>query len=180
MECRYSTYSYAMWQGQAQSKGSVKEAGKDAIAKKNVSGTFRLTPHHSDTRSALECQNGPDTCSYMSESGDKYAYPLPALSFDFSAGEKLKVTLTHATLNDIVLGIAAYNWCVLRSSPKVEQQPRANVHQVGSCFLSSHMMIAQVGPPAEQGLDPPAVQRRPLCCVRPSFTIAFLSEPSRG
>jgi uncharacterized membrane protein len=27
-------------------------------------------------------------------------------------GEKLKTTLTHATLNDIVLGIAAYNWCV--------------------------------------------------------------------
>lgn len=33
-----------MWQGQAQSKGSAKEAGKDAIAKKNVSGTFRLLP----------------------------------------------------------------------------------------------------------------------------------------
>jgi uncharacterized membrane protein len=27
-------------------------------------------------------------------------------------GEKLKTTLTHATLNDIVLGIAAYNWFV--------------------------------------------------------------------
>lgn len=27
-------------------------------------------------------------------------------------GEKLKTTLTHATLNDIVLGIAFWNWCV--------------------------------------------------------------------
>ncbi|GAA5933673.1 hypothetical protein JCM3775_003768 [Rhodotorula graminis] len=30
------------------------------------------------------------------------------------SGEKLKVTLLHATLNDIVLGIAAYNWWVRR------------------------------------------------------------------
>ncbi|GAA5986860.1 hypothetical protein JCM10908_000926 [Rhodotorula pacifica] len=59
---------YGMWQGQAESKGSVQDAGKDAIAKKDV------------------------------------------------AGEKLKVTLTHATLNDIVLGIAAYNWWIRRQS----------------------------------------------------------------
>ncbi|GAA5986052.1 hypothetical protein JCM11641_005539 [Rhodosporidiobolus odoratus] len=32
------------------------------------------------------------------------------------AGEKLKTTLTHATLNDIVLGVAAYNWWVRRQS----------------------------------------------------------------
>ncbi|GAA5859711.1 hypothetical protein JCM8547_006994 [Rhodosporidiobolus lusitaniae] len=32
------------------------------------------------------------------------------------AGEKLKTTLTHATLNDIVLGIAGYNWWVRRKS----------------------------------------------------------------
>ncbi|GAA5957481.1 hypothetical protein JCM21900_002680 [Sporobolomyces salmonicolor] len=30
------------------------------------------------------------------------------------AGEKLKVALTHATLNDIVMGVAAYNWWVRR------------------------------------------------------------------
>ncbi|BGP54883.1 hypothetical protein JCM8202_003392 [Rhodotorula sphaerocarpa] len=30
------------------------------------------------------------------------------------AGEKLKVTLTHAALNDAVLGIAAFNWWVRR------------------------------------------------------------------
>lgn len=27
-------------------------------------------------------------------------------------GEKLKTTITHATLNDLVIGVAAYNWCV--------------------------------------------------------------------
>ncbi|GAA5861144.1 hypothetical protein JCM3774_002204 [Rhodotorula dairenensis] len=59
---------YGMWQGQAQSKGSAKDAGKDALAKKDV------------------------------------------------AGEKLKVTLTHAGLNDLVLGIAAFNWWVRRQS----------------------------------------------------------------
>ncbi|GJN89537.1 hypothetical protein Rhopal_002524-T1 [Rhodotorula paludigena] len=32
------------------------------------------------------------------------------------AGEKLRTTLTHATLNDIVLGIAGYNWWVRRKS----------------------------------------------------------------
>ncbi|GAA6007408.1 hypothetical protein JCM10207_006331 [Rhodosporidiobolus poonsookiae] len=32
------------------------------------------------------------------------------------AGEKLKVTLTHATLNDIVVGIAGYNWWIRRQS----------------------------------------------------------------
>ncbi|GAA6055919.1 hypothetical protein JCM3770_002360 [Rhodotorula araucariae] len=35
------------------------------------------------------------------------------------AGEKLKTTLTHATLNDIVLGIAAYNWWVRRQSSQL-------------------------------------------------------------
>jgi hypothetical protein len=28
------------------------------------------------------------------------------------AGQKLRTTLTHASLNDLVVGIAAYNWCV--------------------------------------------------------------------
>ncbi|GAA5893269.1 hypothetical protein JCM8208_004393 [Rhodotorula glutinis] len=56
---------YAMWTGQAKSKGGKKSL-KDAVNKKDVSG------------------------------------------------EKLKVTLLHATLNDIVLGIAAYNWWVRR------------------------------------------------------------------
>ncbi|GAA5864465.1 hypothetical protein JCM1840_000509 [Sporobolomyces johnsonii] len=30
------------------------------------------------------------------------------------AGEKLKVTLTHATLNDVVMAVAAYNWWIRR------------------------------------------------------------------
>ncbi|TNY18831.1 hypothetical protein DMC30DRAFT_418489 [Rhodotorula diobovata] len=58
---------YAMWTGQAKSKGG-KQSVKDAAGKKDV------------------------------------------------AGEKLKTTLTHATLNDIVLGIAFWNWWVRRQS----------------------------------------------------------------
>jgi hypothetical protein len=27
-------------------------------------------------------------------------------------GQKIRTTLTHASLNDLVVGIAAYNWCV--------------------------------------------------------------------
>ena len=84
------TYSYGMWQGQAQSKGSVKEAGKDAIAKKNVSGTFRLALRHIDIRSALECENGSDVCSPVLEMDDQYAYSLPALSPDLSQARNLR------------------------------------------------------------------------------------------
>ncbi|GAA6035731.1 hypothetical protein JCM8097_005673 [Rhodosporidiobolus ruineniae] len=41
------------------------------------------------------------------------------------AGEKLKTTLTHATLNDLVVGVAAYNWWVRRQSSQLIL-PRTN------------------------------------------------------
>ncbi|BGP15408.1 hypothetical protein JCM10213_005092 [Rhodosporidiobolus nylandii] len=41
------------------------------------------------------------------------------------AGEKLKTTLTHATLNDFVIGVATYNWWTRRKSADLIL-PRSN------------------------------------------------------
>lgn len=38
------THRYGMWQGQAKEKGSVQQAGKDAVQKKDVSGQFLPFP----------------------------------------------------------------------------------------------------------------------------------------
>lgn len=40
---------------------------------------------------------------------------------------RLKTTITHATLNDLVVGIAAYNWWTRRSLPNLGL-PRFNAY----------------------------------------------------
>ena len=60
---------------------------------------------------------------------------------------------------------------------KSEPQPCSSTRvEVRSCFLCSQSSFAQVGPPPEQGLNPPAVQRRPFCCVRPSSRSALSTD----
>jgi hypothetical protein len=44
---------------------------------------------------------------------------------DAIQGEKIRNTLTHASLNDVVVGIAAWNWWVRRNSPTLAL-PRLN------------------------------------------------------
>lgn len=80
------------------------------------------------------------------------------------AGEKLKVTLTHAALNDAVLGIAAFNWCATSAS-------------LENPWFHSDKCVVQVGPPARQGPDPPPFERLPLRLVRPYSHVPFTSAP---
>lgn len=63
------TRSYGMWQGQAQSKGSAKDAGKDALAKKDVAGTSRSghlvawsALHNTEAASAVVEKLGQSSC----------------------------------------------------------------------------------------------------------------------
>ncbi|POY73740.1 hypothetical protein BMF94_3278 [Rhodotorula taiwanensis] len=111
---------YGMWQGQAKEKGSVRQAGKDAVQKKDVSGQFLPFPFALGRPRATS-----ETATKVSMKGLEVferaklygiVEELTLLSLFPSTGEKLKVTMTHAALNDLVLGIATYNWWVRRQS----------------------------------------------------------------
>ena len=96
------------------------------------------------------------------------------------AGEKLKVALTHATLNDIVLGIAAFNWCVLSSEPQIRTQPCSSTRvEVRSCFLCAQSLPSHrwVRRQSKDLILPPFNAALSAAYVPP---LAELRSPGRG
>jgi len=82
------------------------------------------------------------------------------LQFPLTAA-KLKATLTHATLNDAVVGIAAYNWFV------------ELFHPIMSHHLIDYPLDGQVGSSSIEEFDSSQNERTPFYSVSKSTRISL-------